>query len=133
MINPTEELQAVLAIAKREPAVMSAGDIEGYMSLLADSAISMRPGGVSMEGKELRDWLAEFLRSSSVEWIKYEHGHTQLSGDLAFHDYAYEWRVTSRSEGKSVTGKGKGIQMFTKLSDGSWKLVRNIWNSNPIT
>lgn len=133
MNDSNEELQAVLAVAKREPAAMSGGDIEGHLSLLADSAIYMPPGGTSKEGRELRDWLAQFLRSSSVEWINYEHGHTQISEDLALYDYAYEWRVTSKSQGESVVGRGKGIQIFTRVSDGSWKLIRNIWNSNPTT
>jgi ketosteroid isomerase-like protein len=131
MADPDKEFQAVLAVAQREPAVMSAGDMEAYRSLLADSAVYMPPGGVPKKGKELRDWLAEFLRTSDIEWIEYAHGHTQISGDLAYHDYSYEWRVTSKHDGKSVVGRGKGIQILSKFSDGSWKLVRNIWNSNP--
>lgn len=131
MHDPDQELQAVLAIAKLEPAVMRAGDVEGYMSLLADSAIYMPPGGTPKEGRELRDWLADFVRSSSIEWLNYVHGHTEISGDLAFHDYAYEWRVTSKADGKSITGRGKGIQIFERSRGGPWKLVRNIWNSSP--
>jgi ketosteroid isomerase-like protein len=110
---------------------MSAGNVEGHLALLADSAIYMPPGGPAKEGKELRDWLADFDRSSIIEWLSYTHGQTRVSGDLAFHDYAYEWRVTSRADGKSVTGRGKGIQIFVRTQGGSWKLVRNIWNSSP--
>jgi ketosteroid isomerase-like protein len=131
MVDPEQELRSVLAVARREPEVMSAGDMDTYRSLLADSAVYMPPGGPPKEGKELRDWLEEFLRDSHIEWLQYVHGHTQVSGDLAFHDYSYEWRVTSKAGGKSVVGRGKGIQILSKSSDGSWRLVRNIWNSNP--
>jgi ketosteroid isomerase-like protein len=131
MQTKDRELQAVLEVAKREPQAMSAGDVEGHLSLLADSAIYMPPAGPAKEGKELRDWLADFDRSSSIEWLSYTHGPTQVSGDLAFHDYAYEWRVTVKADGKTVTGRGKGIQIFTKSAGGAWKLLRNIWNANP--
>jgi ketosteroid isomerase-like protein len=131
MQDKDREIQAVLEIAKREPAAMSAGDFEGHLALLADSAIYMPPGGASKQGRELRDWLADFDRSSSIEWLSYTHGQTEVSGDIAFHDYAYEWRVTSRADGKTVTGRGKGLQIFVRSADGSWKIARNIWNSNP--
>jgi ketosteroid isomerase-like protein len=131
MQDKDRELKAVLEVAKREPAAMSAGDVESHLSLLADSAIYMPPGGPAKEGQELRDWLADFDRSSSIEWLSYDHGETRVSGDLAFHDYAYAWRVTSKVDGKSVTGRGKGIQILARSSDGAWKLIRNIWNADP--
>ena len=131
MSDAGNELQAVLEVAKAEPAAMSAGDIDRHMSLLADSAVYMPPGGPAKEGRELRDWLADFDRSSAIEWLSYTHGETQISGDLAFHDYAYEWRVTSKADGKSVTGRGKGVQIFARSPDGAWKILRNIWNPDP--
>jgi ketosteroid isomerase-like protein len=107
MSDSDEDLNAVLEVAKAEPAAVGAGDVERHLSLLADPAIYMPPGGPAREGRALRDWLADFDRSSTIEWLSCTHGETRVSGDLAFHDYAYEWRVTSKADGKSVTGHGR--------------------------
>jgi hypothetical protein len=40
-----EDLNAVLEVAKAEPAAVGAGDVERHLSLLADPAICMPPGG----------------------------------------------------------------------------------------
>lgn len=125
------ELHRVLAVAKQEPEVMSVGDIDAWLSILADDAVYMPPNSESREGENLRGWLGDFLRSSSIEWLEYVDGHTGVSGDLAFHDYFYEWRVTPKKGGDTIAGRGKGIQILWRQPDGSWKIVRNIWNSNP--
>ena len=131
MTNTDMELNSVLRVAKREAALMSLGDIDGWLSILAESAVYMPPNTPAKEGKILHGWLREFIQSSRVEWLDYVDGYTEISGNLAFHDYSYQWRVTPKNGGAPINGQGKGIQILSRLSDGSWKIVRNIWNSNP--
>jgi ketosteroid isomerase-like protein len=131
MRGSSDDLAEALATARREAAVMAAGDIEAYLDLLAADAIYLPPNSAPKSGSELRAWLGEFLRTFVVQWLSYEDGATTLSGDLAVHDYAYEWRVTPRAGGQSVLGRGKGIQVLHRVSGGSWKFLRNIWNATP--
>jgi ketosteroid isomerase-like protein len=131
MTNTTLELDSVLNIVKREPAFMSSGDFDGWLSILAESAVYMPPNTPSKEGKVLRDWLKEFILSARVEWLDYVDGYTEISGNLAFHDYSYKWRVSPKNGSTPIIGRGKGIQILSRFPDGSWKIVRNIWNSNP--
>ena len=131
MTNIDLELDKVLSVAKRESVLMSLGNIEGWLSLQAESAVYMPPNTPAKEGKVLHSWLSEFIQSSRVEWLDYIDGYTEISGNLAFHDYSYQWRVTPKDGGTPVIGHGKGIQILSRFSDGSWKIVRNIWNSNP--
>jgi ketosteroid isomerase-like protein len=129
--NKNLELDSILSVAKLEPTFMSLGDIEGWISIIAESAVYMPPNTSSKEGKILRDWLKEFLQSSHVEWLDYVDGYTGISGDLAFHDYSFRWRVSPKDGSTPLIGQGKGIQILSRLPNGSWKIVRNIWNSNP--
>jgi len=131
MSGSSSDLAQALATAQREGAVMAAGDVQGWLDLLAADAIYLPPNSAPKSGSELRAWLAEFLRTSVVEWLEYEDGATEVSGDLAVHDYAYIWRVTPRAGGQPVLGRGKGIQVLHRGSGGAWKLVRNIWNATP--
>jgi ketosteroid isomerase-like protein len=131
MSRSGDDLAQALAEAQREPAMMAAGDVEGYLSLLAAEAIYLPPNSPPKTGSELRAWLGEFLRSSVVEWLEYKDGATTVSGDLAVHDYSYVWRVTPRAGGQPVLGRGKGIQVLQRVSGRSWKLLRNVWNATP--
>jgi hypothetical protein len=65
---------------------------------------------------ELRAWVAEFLRTSAVEWLRYEEGATAVSGDPAVHEYSYVWRVTPRGGGRPVLARGKGIEVLHEES-----------------
>jgi ketosteroid isomerase-like protein len=131
MSGSSSDLAQVLAVAQRESAVMAAGDVQGWLDLLAEDAIYLPPNSPPKSGSELRVWLAEFLRTFVVEWLEYKDGATEISGDLAVHDYSYFWRVTPRAGGPPVLGRGKGIQVLHRGSGGSWKIVRNVWNATP--
>jgi ketosteroid isomerase-like protein len=131
MSGSRSDLAQVLAVAQRESAVMAAGDLQGWLDLLAADAIYLPPNSPPKSGSELRAWLAEFLRTSVVEWLEYQDGATEVSGDLAVHDYSYIWRVTPRAGGQPVLGRGKGIQVLHRGSGGAWKVVRNVWNATP--
>ena len=131
MSGSSSDLAQALATAQREGAVMAAGDVDGYLDLLSTDAIYLPPNAPPKSGSELRAWLAEFLRTSVVEWLEYKDGATEVSGDLAVHDYSYVWRVTPRAGGQSALGRGKGIQVLHRDSGGAWKVVRNVWNATP--
>ncbi len=127
----SSDVAQVVAVAKRESAVMAAGDVQGWLDLLSANAIYLPPNSPPKGGSDLRAWLAEFLRTSVVEWLEYHDGATEVSGNLAVHDYSYVWRVTPRATGQPAVGRGKGLQALQKDPGGSWKLLRNVWNATP--
>lgn len=131
MSSQADDLQQALNAARRETDAAARGDIEAYLELLADDAVFLPPNTLPKTSSELRGWLREFLETSTVEWIELIHGHTAISGDLAVHDYSYVWRVTPKSGAQPVVGRGKGLQVFSRVPDGPWKLYRNVWNANP--
>jgi ketosteroid isomerase-like protein len=126
-----DDLPEVLAVAAAEPTAIERGDAEAYLALLSDEAVFLAPNTPAKRGAELRAWLSQFVRDASVEWLEYHHGETVVSGDLAVHDYAYVWRVTTKSTGNSTVSRGKGIEVFCRKPGGPWKLLRNAWNADP--
>jgi len=131
MSRSDDDLAQVVAAAQREPAMMAAGDVEGYLDLLSADAVYLPPNSPPKTGSVLRSWLGEFLQTSLVEWLEYKDGATTVSGDLAVHDYSYSWRVTPRAGGQPVLGRGKGVQVLHRAPHGAWKLLRNVWNATP--
>lgn len=125
-----ESLRAA-AVAEAENAAIAAGDAERYYALLAQDCVMMPPATTPLSGPALRNWLKQFLASVRVESLRFEHGQTVVTGDWAWHEYACDWRVTSRKDGAVTTPRFKGLHILRRASDGAWKIVRNIWNLNP--
>ena len=54
----------------------------------------------------------------------------QLAGDLAFERLAYTVVILPAGGGQPVEDAGKGLHVYRRQPDGSWKLVLDIWNSD---
>lgn len=82
-------------------------------------------------GEELREWLRDFLEHFAVEWMEFTHEETEVADELAYHRYAYGWRVTPRSGGPSTGAHGKGLHILRRRPNEDWKIVCEIWNASP--
>jgi ketosteroid isomerase-like protein len=127
------DAKRVLDVIDEEVNAVSTGDAQAYLAILADDAVFMPPNQTSKAGDELRIWLREFLEEFSVKWLKFEHLDTETAGDLAYHTYAFSWRVTPKVGGEPTVAQGKGMHVLRRQADGAWKVVREIWNASPPT
>ena len=123
--------QRVIALSDKEVTAMSAGDINQFLAILADDAVLMPPNLPAKSGNELRNWMRDFLERFTIEWLGFVHGETEVAGDLAYHAYAYSWRLTPRAGGEPIVAHGKGVHILRRDPDGRWKLTREIWNASP--
>ena len=131
MTASSSEIEKIIAVADQEAASMQHGNMSTYLTILCDDAVFLPPNTAAKQGEELRQWLREFVDGNTVEWPRFEHGATMIAGHLAFHEYIYTMKVTPKAGGQPATGYGKGIQVFRRERDGSWKILRNIWNARP--
>lgn len=128
---PSSYSQQVIAVTDQEKAAMSSGDTDQYFAILAADAVFLPPSTTAKTGEALRAWLKDFLDHFEVEWLKCVDGETVVMGDCAYHDYAYRMKSTPKAGGEPVFGNGKGLHVLRREKDGSWKIVRNIWNATP--
>ncbi len=115
----------------RERAAIAAGDSGAYFAALTEDAVFMPPNSPARAGEELRDWLGTFVRDFRVEWLSFVSTELEAAGDLAYHTFAYTWRVTPRSGGEGKVSSGKGLHILRRQADGCWKISREIWNGVP--
>ncbi len=59
----------------------------------------------------------------------YELEEISGSGDLAYIVWTFDGSWTEG--GELVETRGKGITLFRRIPDGSWRQSRNAWNANP--
>lgn len=111
---------------------ITAGDMEGVMSLYTDDAILLPPNGASLIGKEaMRAWQETNFEGHSFEF-KIDSEEIVISGDLAFSRGTLSLTATSKTDGNSFSGEGKYILILRRQNDGSWKATHDIWNDTPI-
>lgn len=123
--------EEILRVTEEEAKAIEAGDVEDYLSLLAPDAVFMPQNAPIKSGEQLCRWMAEFLRRTTICYQEFVHLETIVRGDLAYHAYACRWTATPRSGGEPVTTSFKGVHLLRRQQDGSWKIARSIWNTDP--
>ena len=53
-----------------------------------------------------------------------------VMGDWAFEQYAYTSTEIPRGGGLEVRDTGKGLIIYRRDADGTWRVARDAWNSN---
>ncbi len=110
----------------------AAKDAEGTVSCYADDAVLMAPNVPIVTGKDaIRGfWKNMVARPGlAVAW-KATKAEVARSGDLAYLIGTYELSVND-SSGKPVANQGKYSQVWKKQTDGNWKVVADMFNSDP--
>ena len=69
-------------------------------------------------------------QDQSVTEFTYSNQEVLVDGDLAYHRYSYEVTVTPKDGGDGYSTSGDGIQILQRQQDGSWKIKKDIWNSD---
>jgi ketosteroid isomerase-like protein len=89
--------------------------------------LCLQPNGPSLEGRAaIRTWVTAFTGMTTFtampEEIEGSDGVAYARGT-----YALTMSPTAKMQGSDA---GKWITIYQKQADGSWRIRRNIWNSN---
>ena len=110
---------------------VGARDVEKTISYYSDDAVVMPPNIPTLTGKEsIRTLWRSMLDSPAFSggW-KATKVEVAGSGDLAYVSGNYEFAETDRS-GNPIVDKGKYLEVWKKQTDGSWKCVADMFNSD---
>ena len=78
-----------------------------------------------------REAIAALYRSSgSIQEYKLTILALEGRNDLAYVHSAYQMTVTPPGTAEPVGDRGKGVEIWKKQRDGSWKVVLDIFNSD---
>jgi uncharacterized protein (TIGR02246 family) len=109
----------------------AAKDVEGYLSFIADDAIELPSNAPMLTGKEsMRKGLSEEMAKPGFA-LSWQASKVEASrgGDLAYSIGTYQGTMND-AKGKLVTERGKYVTLWKKQSDGKWKVVVDIYNSD---
>jgi uncharacterized protein (TIGR02246 family) len=121
--------QAIRDLDEQWSKAAGAKDVDKTVSFYADDALVMPPNGAAATTKEaIRALWKDFLTDASLSW-KTKKVEVAQSGDLAFSSGTYEVKLNDPT-GTPVNDRGKFLEVWKKQTDGTWKCVADMWNSD---
>ena len=122
--------KAIRALTEEYAAAFSAGDVVRLLACYTEDAVRMPPDAPAYTGRAafeegFRSKFEQF--SYQLVWPKEE---IVVADGWAFHQRTYRSRLTPVGGGEVIEGSGKAIAIFQKQPDNSWRIAREIWNSD---
>ncbi len=106
------------------------GDKVGMMAHYTDDAIVMMPNQVAWRGRaEMDKGNTSFLSQMSLKEGGVKTEDVMLAGDLAVETGTFTWTLQPKS-GPEIKDKGKYLTVWKRQTDGSWKMIRDMTNSD---
>jgi ketosteroid isomerase-like protein len=108
-----------------------AKDVEKTVSYYSDDALIMPPNSPVLTGKAAARtmWSGMFSAPGFGGGWKASKVEVARSGDLAYVTGSYE--ITEHdASGKPMTDKGKYLEVWKKQSDGNWKCIADMFNTD---
>ena len=132
--GPVEDVAAVKQSIEEANArfldALSKGDVPTAGNNYAEDAVVMMPNMPAWQGKSaIVDGFTGFLGEYKLSNGKPTTTDVMIAGDLAIETGTFEWTITPK-KGAAVTDKGKYLTVWKKQADGTWKIIRDINNSD---
>jgi len=109
---------------------LNSGDIDLWMSLWTDGGVQMPPGEPPVIGKDKirarnKPFLDQFTFNMAIT-----NEEVGVAGDWAFARGTYAATLTPKEGGEATNIDGKYMSILQRQLDGTWKIHRDIFNSN---
>jgi uncharacterized protein (TIGR02246 family) len=122
--------QAIEQANAKQADALNRGDSTGLVANYADDAVLMFPGEPAWRGRnEIGANGVKLIRSAKFSDVKLNTVSVDVAGDYAIETGSFEWTVTPKG-GKPMPDNGKYLTVWKKQADGSWKVYRDINNSD---
>jgi uncharacterized protein (TIGR02246 family) len=131
-ISNTDEVRAAIAaIDKKFMKDANRGDAAAGAAAYTDNAILMPPNHSPLEGKQaIKKYLTEIASQFQASNFQLSILEVDVQGDTTIVRGTYSANITILGVDAPMEDRGKTLQVWKKQADGSWKIHRDIWNSN---
>ena len=124
------DLKALDTVRDRHVAALNAGDAQAWAAQFTDDAVQMPPNAPGNVGREnIASWSKGFLDQFHVRFALAVY-EVRLFGEWAFERGAYTINLTSKAGGPPMQDIGKYLTIYQRKPGDSWRIARDIWNSN---
>lgn len=118
------------AIFAQYAASLRAGDAEAWAALWTEDGIQMPPDAPAVAGRtQIREKMRALLAAFHLA-MQIRTEEVQAAGDWGFARGTFTATLTPKHGGEPVPVDGKFLTILARQADGSWKIHRDIFNSN---
>ncbi len=121
---------AINDIFNRYSSSLNSGDIDRWMSLWADNGVQMPPNEPPVIGKDAIRARNKGVLDRFVFNMTITNDEVGVGGDWAFARGTYAATLSPKAGGAAVSIDGKYMTILARQPDGSWKIHRDMFNSN---
>ena len=131
-VSNTDEVRAsIAAIDKKFMKDANRGGAAAGAAAYTDNAILMPPNHSPVEGKQaIEKYLAEIGSQLQASNFQLSILEVDVQGDTTIVRGTYSSSFTVPGTDAPMEDRGKTLNVWKRQADGSWKLHRDIWNSN---
>jgi len=126
------DVQAVKDIEAASLKDAAAKDVDKWATYFAEDASGLFPGDGMLNGKaDLKAAMATYFADPNFSpTLQSTRAMASKCVDMAYSQGTYTMTVTNPKTKKPMTHKGKYLTVYTKQTDGSWKVVADAFNSD---
>jgi ketosteroid isomerase-like protein len=121
---------AILRTTAELLTAVNASDTDRCLAVWAADGVLMPPHHPFVQGHKALSEYFRTLFSRNRFRFTFTSSQIHLAGDTALERVTYKVLVWSGGSGTPVEDVGKGLHVFRRQPDGSWKLTQDIWNSD---
>ncbi len=131
-VSNTDEVRAAIAaIDKKFMEDVNRGNAAAGAAAYNDEAILMPPNHSPVEGKQaIEKYLAEIGSQLQASNLQLSILEVDIQGDTTIVRGTYSSSFTVSGTDSPMEDRGKTLNVWKRQAEGSWKLHRDIWNSN---
>ena len=124
------DVAAINRVHDEYTAALNAGDAAAYVALLTEDVFVMPPNQPAAIGQEASRARIQRLFDQNTLEIARSVKEVVVVGDWAFSRHTGTGTLTPKAGGEPTEFRNKGMAIFQRQPDGSWKIARYIFNSN---
>ena len=112
-----------------------AANADQIANLYTNDALVLYPNQPSVEGRgAIHAYFASFFAEFAQQGFELTSSEIEVVGPWAFDRGTYRWRAVPRAGGDPIEDHGKYLVILQRQTDGSWKVARDMDNSDrPLT
>lgn len=123
------DIDALKQVRERELAGLRSGHPEDFVAAFTSDAVLVPPGEPPVSGHAaLRTWAQGMFDRFTLSG-EYTSSEANVIGDWAVERYTGTLSVTPRTGGAPMEDSFRGIHIYRRQPDGSWRIAQDIWNS----
>ena len=123
--------QAIDAMNARFTGAFKRGDADSLIALYTPNAVQLNPNFPASEGTAaIKQAFVSFFTTMTIADASFTTHDIIIAGNKAIERGSYALRLKPKNGGAEVADRGKYVTTWERQPDGSWKILRDISNTD---